>query len=69
MRHKLPKPDAVANEVSFSIQADLGQFAMEFFEFYGNTYDCNTHIISLHVGRWQQKVQKGQTHFTPEQRK
>lgn len=73
MNHKLPKVkdlnSVISNKLDFSIKSDLSQLTKGFFEFYGKSFNYNTHIISIHVGRWQQQVQKKQKHLTDEQKR
>lgn len=73
MNHKLPKvkdlPSVITNKPKFSIKSDLNQLKKGFFEFYGKSFNCNTHIISIHVGKWQQKIQEKQKHLTDEQKR
>lgn len=73
MNHKLPKvkdlPSVITNKPKFSIKSDLNQLKKGFFEFYGKSFNCNTHIISIHVGKWQQKIQDKQKHLTDEQKR
>lgn len=73
MNHNLPKvkdlPSVITNKPKFSIKSDLNQLVIGFFEFYGKSFNCNTHIISIHVGKWQQKFQEKQKHLTAEQKR
>lgn len=49
----------------------LKQSIRQFFEFYGNFYDINEQLISVHVGQWEKrKWDKSQEHeLTPEQKR
>lgn len=49
----------------------LKQSIHQFFEFYGNSYDIKDHVISVHVGQWENRAfEKDQQHeYTPEQRR
>lgn len=72
MNHKLPKAkdaSVTIKKPKYSINGDLNQLKKGFFEFYGKSFNCNTHIISIHVGKWQQKVQDNQKHLTAEQKR
>lgn len=70
--HGLPTvtelPTAISNGTKFTTKKSFGHFVKEFFDFYGKSFEPNSHLISLHVGRWQQKEQKGQKHFTSGQK-
>lgn len=73
LKHGLPTVTELQlmleNKTKFTSNNKLGDFVKEFFEFYGKTFEYKSHIISLNVGKWQQKVQEDQKHFTPEQKK
>lgn len=73
MNHNLPKvkdlSSVISNQLKFAIKSDLGQLIKGFFEFYGKSFNCNTHLISIHDGRWQQKVVKNQKSLTEEQKR
>lgn len=73
LKHGLPTvtelPLVFYNKTKFSSENKLGDFVKEFFEFYGKTFESKSHIISINVGKWQQKVQEDQKHFTPEQKR
>lgn len=62
-------PSAIAKGTKVSPNISLGQYVKEFFDFYGKTFDSKTHLISLNVGRWQQKQQGEQKHFTSAQKR
>lgn len=60
----------LASRVSFPSKAGLGAFVKEFFNFYGHNYEIKNHVISLNVGRWQEKqLQKSQTNFSSGQKR
>lgn len=74
VNHELPTIDglisAIAKGLKFSPKkSSLEQFIKEFFDFYAKTFESKSHLISANVGRWQQKKQIGQKHFTPEQKR
>lgn len=73
MNHGFPLPndlnDVLAQKVLFSSKADLGTLIKEFFAFYGRIYELPTHLISLNIGRWQEKrLQKTQKNLSPAQK-
>lgn len=42
----------------------------QFFAFYGNSYQMWNHVISAHIGRWQERrIQPEQKHFPPTQQR
>lgn len=49
----------------------LKQSIRQFFEFYGNFYDFKKHVISVHVGQWEDRqFKQGQQHaYTLEQKR
>lgn len=49
----------------------LKQSIRQFFEFYGNFYESEKHVISVHVGQWENRqVEKDQQHnYTSEQKR
>lgn len=73
LNHELPTaidlPSVIAKGMKFSTKNSLRQFIEEFFIFYGKTFESKTHLISLNVGRWQQKEQGEQRHFTSAQKR
>ena len=73
LNHALPTvidlPSATAKGTEFSPKNKLGQFVKEFFDFYGKIFEPNSHLISLYVGRWQQKTNSGQKNFTAGQKR
>lgn len=73
LNHGLPKvtelSSAIEKGTKYSPKNNFGQFVREFYEFYGKTFENNAHLISVYVGRWQQKKQGEQKHFSPEQKR
>lgn len=73
LNHELPTaielPSAIAKGIKFPPKNSFGQFVKEFFDFYGKTFESKSHLISVNVGRWQQKEQGEQKHFTPAQKR
>lgn len=48
----------------------LQQTIGEFFKFYGEKFQMKRQIISVNIGRWQERfLQSQQTNFTPEQKR
>lgn len=48
----------------------LKQTLRQFFEFYGDKFQMKRQIISVNIGRWQERIlQSGQTNFTTEQKR
>lgn len=73
LNHELPTAieltSVIAKGKKFSPKISFGQFVKEFFDFYGKTFESKTHLISVNVGRWQQKKQGEQKHFTVAQKR
>lgn len=73
LNHKLPTvtelPKVIANGVKFSPKRCFGEFVKEFFEFYGKTFESESHLISVNIGKWQQKELGEQKHFISEQKR
>lgn len=73
VNHDLPTvtelPLVIASGIKFSPKNGFGEFVKEFFEFYGNTFEPKMHLISVNVGKWQQKEQREQKHFTSAQKR
>lgn len=70
--HKFPTVDQILSNSSPIVSniSDFKPFLREFFEFYGNRYQIWNHVISAHIGRWQEKrIQPEQIHFTPIQQR
>lgn len=59
----------VEKGIKFSAKQSFGTFLKEFFEFYGKTYETKMHLISVFIGKWQQKQLGEQKHFTAEQKR
>lgn len=49
----------------------LKQSIRQFFKFYGNNYEIKDHVISVHVGQWENRQfnQNEQQEYTPEQKR
>lgn len=72
MNHNFPKINQLSNssKVTLSAKFSLHELVRDFFRFYGKKYELKNHLISLNVGRWQEKqLQKSQTIFSPEQKR
>lgn len=77
LNHQLPKledlPSYQIKSIDFVPKIDKDQFknvARKFFEFYGNYYEINCKVISIDVGRWQNReLDSRQTNFTPAQKR
>lgn len=60
----------LSDKASFLPKESLTDIVMGFFKFYGKTYEISTHLISLNVGKWQEKrLQQGQKNVTPERKR
>lgn len=72
MNYSLPKIDDFSKTTS-SVSSKIKSFKTiprEFFAFYGNNYQMWNHVISAHVGRWQERrIQSEQKHFTETQKR
>lgn len=77
VRQKFPKladvPSSQAKFIDHVPHIDrvhLKQTIGQFFEFYGNHYEIENHIISVNIGEWQNRHEISQ-HFTltPEQKR
>lgn len=72
LKHKLPKiKELSSNKAQLPGGLKLGQLIEGFFSFYGKTFESGAHLISVNVGKWEQKNQSGQKqiHFNPEQKR
>lgn len=75
LKHNFPTINALesklSDKTSFVANESLNcEIIKGFFKFYGNTYQVSTHLISLNVGKWQEKrLQQGQKNFSPEQKR
>lgn len=71
MNYKLPIINHINsltfNQISYAMNQDLSKYVRGFFQFYGKTFEQKTHIISVHIGKWQQINSTEQKKFTPEQ--
>lgn len=60
-------------KVESSLKKDLNIFdkmLADFFWFYGQRYQIWNHVISLSIGRWQERrIQDQQKHFLPNQKR
>lgn len=66
MDHNLPTVDNIMNFTSNSNSkfTNFKALPRQFFEFYGNRYQMWNHVISAHIGQWQERrVQASQTYF------
>lgn len=56
-----------------SLEKDLqivDKLLSEFFRFYGQRYQIGNHVISLNIGRWQERrIQGEQKFFLPNQKR
>lgn len=51
-------------------EEDLGKYLNGFFQFYGKKYEIPIHLISVNIGRWQEKrLQPKQNQFSSEQKR
>lgn len=71
---KLPKNQTKCiNKVCVVNGSDVKQSICEFFEFYGNKYEPKNQMISIHIGKWQDRqslARKTATvNLTPEQKR
>lgn len=61
LNHGLPTPteldSTIATKTKFSSKNKLNEFVIEFFEFYGKKFAPKSHLISINVGKWQEKTQ------------
>lgn len=73
LNHEVPTvaelPSAIANGSKFPPRKSFEEFVKEFFKFYGQTFEPKMHVISVHVGKWQQREQGEQKHLTAAQRR
>lgn len=73
LNHKLPTvtdlASTIAQGMKVSAKNSFGQLVKGFFSFYGKIFDAKSHLISANVGKWQQKRQGGQKHFTAAQKR
>lgn len=65
-------PDAL-KKASASLKKDMtniDKMLADFFWFYGQRYQIWNHVISLNIGRWQERrIQDQQKHFLPNQKR
>lgn len=59
---------AIANESTFSPKKSFDEYVKEFFKLYGQKFELNVHLISVHVGKWQQKDHRNQKPFSSPQK-
>lgn len=77
LHHAFPKladlPSCEVKSIDFIPQIDQEKFkklAHQFFEFYGKYYEINCKVISVDVGRWQNReLHSNQTNFTLAQKR
>lgn len=70
LNYNLPRVSELSNKVLFSPKEEFGQIVRGFFKFYGKHFECNNHLISINIGKWQEKkIQKSQQHFSSEQQR
>lgn len=77
LNHEFPKltdlPSSEVKSIDFIPNVDKGKFqtlARQFFKFYGEYYEIKCKVISVDVGRWQNRELDGnQTNFTPAQKR
>lgn len=64
---------SMIEKAELSISKDLAIFdkmLADFFWFYGQRYQIWNHVISLSIGRWQERrIQDQQKHFLPNQKR
>lgn len=73
LKHNFPTlndlQSKLSNNATLLAEQRIDEITVGFFQFYGKTYE-STHLISLNVGRWQEKrLQETQKNFTPEQKR
>lgn len=73
VKHDFPTINGLQSKLSSNAtllaEQRLDEIIVDFFNFYGKTYE-STHLISLNVGRWQEKrLQETQKNFTAEQKR
>lgn len=67
--HNFPTAEQTSAQVC-SADLDFKTVLEEFFFFYGNRYQIWNHVISIHIGRWQERrLQPEQKSFTPAQQR
>lgn len=50
--------------------SNIDKMLADFFWFYGQRYQIWNHVLSLHIGRWQERrIQDQQKHFLPNQKR
>lgn len=66
-------PEETAKKAEASLKKDLAIFdkiLADFFWFYGQRYQIWNHVISLNIGRWQERrIQDQQKWFLPNQKR
>ena len=73
LKHNFPTINGLqsklSNDTTLLTEQKLDEIIVDFFKFYGKTYEP-THLISVNVGRWQEKrLQETQKNFTAEQKR
>lgn len=74
VKYDFPKiaelPSTLASKKPILLNGDLGKLVREFFEFYAKVYEVHKKVISLNVGRWQDRENPShQKIFSPEQKR
>lgn len=74
VKYDFPKiaelPSTLASKKPIPLNGDLGKLVREFFEFYAKVYEVHKKVISLNVGRWQDRENPShQKIFSPEQKR
>lgn len=71
--HTIRSNAATMSKATASLQKDLAnldKMLADFFWFYGQRYQIWNHVISLKIGRWQERrIQDQQKHFLPNQKR
>lgn len=60
----------LSENVPFRLDSNLDELICGFFHFYGHQYEFKNHLISLNIGKWQEKrLQKSQKALKPDQKR
>lgn len=69
VKHELPTvpelPLVIANGIKIIPKNSFDELVKGFFEFYGNIFESKMHLISVNVGKWQQKSQGEPNQVSP----
>lgn len=69
MNYNFPTVKMLSETIQKPSCGDICQIAMEFFELY-RKIEISKHLISLNVGKWQEReLQPAQKNFSPEQKR